>query len=290
MGKSAPSAPATPDPAKTAQAQAAANKEAAISSANINMINQQTPYGSLEYTQRGTASDGTPQYTATQTLSPGQQQLYDLTNQAAQKYGQTANTQLDAVSDRLAQPLDFGSLGAAPVANEQTRQQVYDSIIQRNQPLATQQYDQLQTRLANQGLSDPGSQAYRAAIDEYYRGQNDFGLAAQNAALGQQQAMYGMEANARDRAVNEMAQSRSIPLNELAAMLSGAQVQSPSFVNAPQQQIAPADIMGATYGSANLNQNLYNQQSATQRQNIQGLYGLLGSSAQAGGYYFGGSR
>ncbi|MFN9114069.1 MAG: hypothetical protein ACK5XN_28720, partial [Bacteroidota bacterium] len=31
------------------------------------------PFGRLEYTQRGTAPDGTPQYTATQTLSPQQQ-------------------------------------------------------------------------------------------------------------------------------------------------------------------------------------------------------------------------
>src|SRR5690606_21821689 len=105
MGKkSSPSPPAAPDPVKTAQAQAAANKEAAIATGQMNMVNQYTPYGSLEYSQRGTAPDGTPQYSATQTLSPEQQQMLDLTNQAGIQYGQTANTQLGAVSDRLSQP------------------------------------------------------------------------------------------------------------------------------------------------------------------------------------------
>ncbi len=75
MGKSTPSPPAPPDPVKTAAAQATANKEAAVAQANINMVNQETPYGNLEYFQRGTASDGTPQYTARQTLSPKQQQM-----------------------------------------------------------------------------------------------------------------------------------------------------------------------------------------------------------------------
>jgi len=52
MGKSAPSAPAAPDPAKTAAAQGAVNKETAITQAALNRINQYTPYGSVVYTQR----------------------------------------------------------------------------------------------------------------------------------------------------------------------------------------------------------------------------------------------
>lgn len=51
MGKSAPSAPAAPDPVKVAAAQGAANKEAAITEAALNRINQYTPYGSVVYRQ-----------------------------------------------------------------------------------------------------------------------------------------------------------------------------------------------------------------------------------------------
>ena len=61
MGKSAPSAPAPPDPFKTAQAQAAVNKETAIAQSKLNMINAYTPYGTSLYTKRGEVEDGIQQ-------------------------------------------------------------------------------------------------------------------------------------------------------------------------------------------------------------------------------------
>lgn len=284
-GKGAPAAPAAPDPAATAQAQAAANKEASIAQANINMVNQYTPQGSLEYSQRGTASDGTPQYSATQTLSPDQQALYDLTNQAAQKYGQTANTQLDAVSNKLSQPLDFSSLGGVPQANQQALTDSYNSIIQRNQPQADRQLSTLQTSLANQGIG-VGSQAYSSAMDDYNRSQNDFNLGAQGQAIGQMGQLYGLQSSAYNQGANAIVQQRSEPLNELAAMLTGSQVQNPTYVNAPQQQVQPADVMGATYASYNGAQNTANIQNQAKNASNQGLYGLLGSGAMAGAYAF----
>lgn len=53
MGKKAPSAPAAPDPAATAAAQTATNKETAYWNAVLNNVNQITPYGTLEYKQTG---------------------------------------------------------------------------------------------------------------------------------------------------------------------------------------------------------------------------------------------
>ena len=51
MGKSAPKPPAAPDPAKTAAAQTASNKETAYWNAALNNVNQVTPYGNLTYAQ-----------------------------------------------------------------------------------------------------------------------------------------------------------------------------------------------------------------------------------------------
>lgn len=51
--KSAPKPPAAPDPAKTAAAQTASNKETAYWNAVLNNVNQFTPYGSLTYEQTG---------------------------------------------------------------------------------------------------------------------------------------------------------------------------------------------------------------------------------------------
>jgi len=101
---SPPPAPAQPDPVLTAQAQGAQNRAAAISQAEIAMVNQQTPYGSLAWTPRGSSPSytdaegqtfgGTPQYTALQTLSPQQQLILDLSQQAQVGYGETATRQL----------------------------------------------------------------------------------------------------------------------------------------------------------------------------------------------------
>lgn len=276
MSFGSPSPPPPPDPVKTAQAQGAVNKEAAIASQELSMVNQHTPFGSLVYTPKGKTEAGTPQYTAIQTLSPDEQQKLDLTNQAALKFGETANTQLDAVRGKLSEPLDYGSLGVAPRANEETRQNVAESLYGRIEPLMDRDRDRLETRLATQGIT-LGSEAYKDAMDEERRARNDARLAIENQALGQMGQLYGLERSARDADINELAQQRQIPLNELSAMLSGTQVQGPSFVNAPQQKINPADLMGATYGSYQGQMNNYNQKMAQQNALMGGLFGLGGS-------------
>ena len=61
MGKSAPSYPAPPDPVKTAEAQAAINKETAIAQSKLNRTNEYTPYGSSVWTQEA-APEFTPEW------------------------------------------------------------------------------------------------------------------------------------------------------------------------------------------------------------------------------------
>ena len=70
------SAPPPPDYVGAANATAAGNKEAAMAAQAGNMINQYTPYGSVEYTQRGT-SNGTPLWAQNVRLSPEQQAAYN---------------------------------------------------------------------------------------------------------------------------------------------------------------------------------------------------------------------
>jgi len=278
MGKK--SQPAQPDPAATAQAQAAYNKDAAITQNEINMINQSTPYGSLTYEQTGKSEYGTPQYTAKQELSPEQQQLYDLTSQAGIKYGQTANNQLDSVSGALSSPLNFGSLGAAPQANEDVRGSVADSLYQRIDPQLQRDEAALQTQLANQGIMI-GSDAYNSEMDRFARQKNDLRLGIDAQAGDEMARMYGLESAARNQNINEMLQQRSVPINELAAMISGAQVQNPSFTNTPQAGVAAPDYLGATYQG-------YNTASQAANAQTQGMYGLLGAGTQ--GYLYGAGR
>ena len=277
MGKSTPSAPAAPDPTETAAAQAAANKETAQAQAELNMINQYTPGGSLEYTQRGVSADGTPQYSATQTLSDEGQQILDLQNQASIGYGQIGNSQLNQVSDTLSTPIDFSTLGDAPQANQQAWDTAYNSLIQRNQPQADQQLQAIQTQLANQGIGI-GSEAYNNELARYSSAQNDFGLAAQNAAMGQMTQQYGLETDARNQAINEMVSQRQIPLNELSALATGTQLQSPSFGSTPTTSVAGTPVADSVYASYNADLNNYN--SALQQQ--QAEYSALGNLAGVG--------
>jgi hypothetical protein len=55
---SAPSPPPAPDPYKTAQYQAELNRDAAISQQGLNMVNQVTPYGTLQYAAKPNTYQG----------------------------------------------------------------------------------------------------------------------------------------------------------------------------------------------------------------------------------------
>ena len=122
-----PPAPPAPDPYEVAQAQGAQYRAAAISQAEIAMVNQMTPFGGLEWSRRGTTPistgaegetyGGTPQYTAVQTLSPDQQRILDLSSQAQIGYGDIATSQLGAVEDRLSSPVDYTGIAPAPTIN-----------------------------------------------------------------------------------------------------------------------------------------------------------------------------
>src|SRR5438067_8428906 len=96
--------PTPPDPAKTAKAQADLNKSSAVTQYGLNATNQNTPFGSLTYSQNGTWTDGTPRFTATQSLSPEQQSLYDQDVSTQNKMAGIAGSQIDKLGGVLGTP------------------------------------------------------------------------------------------------------------------------------------------------------------------------------------------
>lgn len=235
--------------------------------------------------QPGQAPAGTQEqrWQSTVTLSPAQQRLLDLQNEGQIMYGETAKRQMGAVSDRLAQPLDFSGMGPAPVANEAMRAKSYDAIMARMMPQMDRDRAALEAKLYTQGLN-PGSQAWNAQIDDWTRSLTDARLAADQQASNEMARLYGMETDARNRAINELVMQRQIPMNELAAMMSGSQVQAPNFVPSPQTQLQPTDLAGAVYGSYNGQLNAANSANQRAAQQTQGLFGLLGNAAMASAY------
>jgi hypothetical protein len=310
-----PAPPPPPDYRGAAAETAAGNLAAAQSATAANRVNQVTPYGNLNYAETGTDSMGNPTWTATQTLSPAQQQLLDMQNQTSLGLGSAINAQLGQVQDVMGRGFNPN---LAPIttnigqANLQTRpdyeggMQGWDranQILQaRLQPQMEQQSNAQAARLANQGIV-PGTRAYENAMRTFNQGQNDlltnsqlagqsigqnlftqglqgaqFGNAAQQQAFANRLTNANLGNTAQQQQFNQELTRYNLPLNTLSALRTGAQVQNPSYVNAPQQATTGgADFLGATQMGFNAQMGDFNAQAAERNNMMQGLFGLGGA-------------
>ena len=263
----APSAPAAPDYRAAAQETAQGNLDAARVATAANRVNQVTPYGNLDYTQSGTDPYGNPTWTATQTLSPEQQQLLDYQNQTSIGLGQLAGKGLGYVSNMLETPFDTSKL---PSTGFNPSQSYQDAYMQRLAPQLQMWRDQLAQDLANKGI-DIGSKAYENAMRMQAQRENDL-------LLGATTQGFGVGQQARQTALQEQAYLRNEPLNTLSAVRTGAQVQGPQFVNSAQQATtAGPDILGAAQMGYNAQMGDFNAKQAAQANLNQGLFSLGGA-------------
>jgi hypothetical protein len=263
-----PSAPAAPDYRAAAQETSAGNLEAARAATAANRVNQITPYGRLEYSVTGQDPYGNPTWTATQSLSPAQQQLLDYQNQASLGLGKLAGQGLGYVENMLQTPFNTAALPSTGFNPSQTYQEAY---MQRLAPQIQQGQERLQQRLANQGI-DIGSEAYDRAMMQQAQRENDLLAAATTQG-------FGVGQQARQTALQEQAYLRNEPLNTLSAVRTGAQVQGPQFVNsATQATTAGPDILGAAQMGYNAQMGDFNAKQAAQANLNQGLFSLGGSA------------
>ena len=270
MGKSA-SAPPPPDYTGAAQATAQGNLEAARANIAANRVNQYTPYGSLEYQQSGQDPYGNPMWSATQSLAPEQQKLLDIQNQLSIGTGQLGQQGLGYVQNMISKPFDTSSL---PTTGLNAGQSYQDAYMQRLQPQIEQGREALSTQLANSGIP-VGSEAYKRAMMAQGQKENDLLATATTQGFN-----TGLAAN--QQGFNQLAYQRNEPINTLNAVRSGAQVQSPSFVNSAQQaNTAGPDILGATQMGYNAQLGAANAQNAANNQMTQGLFSLGGAGIMA---------
>ena len=284
MGKSTPSAPAAPDPAATAAAQGAANKDAAIATANMNRINQYTPTGSSVYTQIGNNEDGTPRYRQDVTYSPEQQALYNSQVATQGQMGTIANQQLGRLGTSLAQPYDVSgapALASSIDTNSPTYQAAEKAYMGRINPQLDQQQAALEQRLANQGIAI-GSDAYNKALNQFGQTRNDAQSQGVLHAMQLAQSNAALQNQARQQYIQEAATVRNQPLNEISALMSGSQVSNPTFSNVPQVNVGAADITGPTALAYQGNLANWNAQQQANNAAMGGLFGLGGSVLGAG--------
>jgi hypothetical protein len=95
-------------------------------------------------------------------------------------------------------------------------------------------------------------------------------------ATREAQQYFANSSEDRRRWLSEMLSQRQVPLNEIAALMSGSQVQNPFAMlgYAQNANAQPAPIFGAGVAAGDWVTGLYNAQAA-QRANMQsGLFGL----------------
>jgi hypothetical protein len=248
-----------------------------------------------------------------------QQNLFGQELQAGQFGNQAATQQQQNLLQNLgfsnqAQQQDFANRQAQLAFNNQLGQQGYQNQlagVQANNQAIAQNFgqglsaQQLQNQAAQQNFANQiaGTQIGNQAAQQNFANQlaglgfnnqaNQQGFANQLAAQQQQnQALQQMFANqqsgaslsnqAQQQAYNQALAQYNMPLNTLSALRTGAQVQNPSFVNAPQQATTSgADILGATQMGYNAQMGDFNAQNAAQQNFNSGLMGLGGAGIMA---------
>lgn len=232
-----PSPPPAPDYVGAAQQQGQANIANTRLGNTLSKVNQNTPWGSLTYSQDPKNPD---QWSSNIQLSPDQQKLLDQQNSISTTEGGVAQNLAGQASNQAATPLDANGLpsfNAGPQASDFAglRDQAYGDLMSRQNKQFDQQDKDLQQQLANQGLT-PGSEAYNRAYQPLNQSRVDASTQAdlaanslQNQYFQQGQSAAGMGNQVRGQGLQERALLQSNPLNQLNALRTGSQVQAPTF-------------------------------------------------------------
>lgn len=259
MGK--PRAPRAPDPYQTAAADF-----------GFNNLSQYTPYGNFIITPPSFQNFGNarnPQYrqtgagSATLQLTPELQSIFD-------KQLQVSGITLD---EALRRQGELSNLGELPSPDRGK----YESLLfQRSRglldPVFQEQERAMRDRLANQGLPTT-SEAYGYDQGQFFDERNQaYERAALEATLGAGDYM--------SQEINNAAALRSIPFNEIAALLGIQQVQPPQLSSfyAPRG----SDFLGAQALNSQVQQQNYQQQMGAFNNLMGGLFSLGGSAIGAG--------
>jgi hypothetical protein len=104
------------------------------------------------------------------------------------------------------------------------------------------------------------------------------GDAIAGAQFAQQQSIFDAQDNARARALQEQLALRNQPINEISALMSGSQVQTPQFGIAQSAMIPTTDYAGIRQQGFGNQMANYQQQNANYQAMLGGLFGL-GSAA-----------
>lgn len=232
-------APAPPDPTRVAEAQTASNRATAITQAQLNQVNQQTPFGSLEFRQIGTFDDGTPRFEAVTSLSP---EVQGIASGGLSRLGELAGGGNLDFSD----PAIGGEIEAR--------------FLPRLERDIARGRESLEARLANQGINI-GSRAFSDAFRDFGETETD--------------ARTRLAIDARAQAIGELLGARNQNLREIGASL-GIQ---PEFQPTPQTGVQPTDVAGIQQRDFQNRQLQFNTEQQRRAASLGAIAGLGGQVA-----------
>ena len=196
-------------------------------------------------------------------------------NQAVgQNFGQGLAAQ--QAQNAAAQQLYNQYMGVQGLQNQAVGQNQQAALAQQQAALAAQQqgFSQQVTgqQLSNQALSQNQNTALQ---------QQQAALAAQNQQFNQnmQGAQFGN--TAQQQSLQQQLALRNQPLNEIAGLMGGSQIQMPQFQGYQGANVAPAPIFAGAQAQNAANMQNYGIQSSNVNAQNAGLYSLLGSGAGA---------
>jgi hypothetical protein len=263
------SAPTPPDFKKLGEQTQQSNLDMARMGLSANRVNQETPFGSLQYSQTGTDQWGNPTYTATQKLSPEQQSIYNAQSGLTKDVLGAAQSGMGNVYNSLMQ----GGVDQSKLAQTGINpgEMYSDAIMRRLQPQMQMAKQSFESQMANQGIS-PNSEAYQNARRQFDQAQNDQLTSAITGGMN-----VGLQAN--QQGYNQARQNLMSPIEMLNALRTGSGITNPTYANSANMANVPGvDYMGA--GSQQYNANLAqtNANNAASSGFWGGLMGLGGAA------------
>lgn len=284
------STPAPPDYRAAAEETAAGNAANLEAQTLANRPDQYTPFGTSEWEREGNGTWN--QYT---TLNEDSQRALDAQLGLSADKSELASSMYGRMEDEYGNPIDYSGLPewAGPLmGGDEARQNAEDAIYGRSasrlDPQWEQRSDQMEAKLAAQGLR-PGDKAYDQAMENMGRERTDAYQQAQYGSImgggqeGQrQQGMDQTSANfqntSRQAQLAEMMQKRGMSLNEINAIISGQQVGMPDMPGFNKAgYTAGADYSGAAGQTYQADMDAFNADQAMMNSLMQGA-GMAGGA------------
>lgn len=281
MGDSSPP-PQPQNPAVTAGIQQQYNTTSAEQNQAGSAINQFNPYGSLTYAQTGTGPGGIPLYSANVNLSPQEQNLFNTLKGTQASAGQQGQNLIQGANYGAINPTQAIGTGTSGISG-----QMMGGYMSLMQPFFTNQTQQLDTQLRNQGLtpsptanpSDPST--WGAYERQMYQNMGD-----------QSRNVAGAAAQFQPQAFQEASSLYTLPaqLGENLAQFGGPTTPNSALVQTPQFNTSAPDYTSAVNSADQMQMQAWQQQQMQNSAMMSGLFGLggnvLGGMAKGGSGIF----